>query len=310
MNIVASVLIVAEIGKNVGWGHVARAQLLREILSPKMAVTLKVVNREPWGDPLLEDEYALRNIVDADIVFLDGLSLKKETECYVRAPKKISLSYISDVNEDVDYVVAPSLNGMTAPAHFLTDLSAVLCNIPSSKWMESASKPIKARNTRLIGVCMGGGDADGVAPSIVDALAEQGYEPLVYPPQKNKSLSLNEFLHRKLKDKESQAFSYSDLKACNAVICQGGLSAVELALMGMPTVIRRRTNFSEAYRFLYSYGCALPSTENTIPSLINAIEKIADDPQLRQRMSLAGKSLNTHVDKSFWFSLTNRLMSN
>ena len=80
MNICPSVLIVAEIGKNVGWGHVARAHLLREILSPNMTVTLKVINREPWDDSLLEDEYALRNIVDADIVFLDGLSLDKEVE--------------------------------------------------------------------------------------------------------------------------------------------------------------------------------------------------------------------------------------
>jgi spore coat polysaccharide biosynthesis predicted glycosyltransferase SpsG len=310
MNICPTVLIVAEIGKNVGWGHVARAHLLREILSPNMTVTLKVINREPWDDSLLEDEYALRNIVDADIVFLDGLSLDKEVERYVRSPRKISLSYISDVNRYVDYVVAPSLNGMTAPDHFITDLSAMLCNRPSTELLKSISQHTTASDKKLIGVCMGGSDADGVAPSIVASLASRGFETVTYPAQRNHLLSLNDFLYRKLKCQESQVFPYSELKMCRAVICQGGLSAVEFALMGMPTVIRRRTDFSEAYRFLFSKGCALPSIENTIPSMINAIEQITDNYQLHQRMSLAGKSLNASLGKSFWLSLTNRIMGN
>jgi len=308
MSICASVLIVAEVGKQVGWGHVARAQLLKSLLAPHMAVSVKVVNREHWDSPSLKVEFALDHIVDADIVFLDGLTLRQETDCYVRAPIKVSLSYISDMNEFVDHVIAPALNGMDSPSHFITDLSAMLCNNPSVNMPLHSESTIEQSKNKLIGVCMGGGDADGVAPAIVSALAERGLEAFTYPAPSSYRLSLCEFLHRKLKSKELQPFPYSILSDCRAVICQGGLSAVEFALMGMPTVIRRRTDFSDAYHFLYAQGCAMPSKVNTIPAIIDSVESVIQDSSLRHRMSKTGKALDARLDETFWLSLVNRLM--
>lgn len=309
MNISTSVLIVAEVGKKVGWGHVARAQLLKQILSRFMAVTVKVVNREPWQDAALESEFALCETVDADIVFLDGLSVTKEMQQFVRAPRMVSLSYISDVNDQVDYVVAPALNGMQSPANFITDLSAMLCNNPEEgECVDSHSIQSSRCKKTTVGVCMGGGDADGVAPEIVEALSECGYSAFVYPPNIQRNETLNDFLSRKLKSDSTQPFPYAALVDCQAVICQGGLSAVELALMGMPTVVRRRTAFSEAYHFLYQQGCALSSKENTIPALTAAVQQIVQDKELQKRMSLSGRALNARCDEIFWLRLINRLM--
>jgi spore coat polysaccharide biosynthesis predicted glycosyltransferase SpsG len=305
MNISVSALIVAEIGKQVGWGHVARAHILKTLLSPHMAVTVKVVNREPWNALELEEEFALNDVVDADIVFLDGLSLNRESDRFIRAPRKVSLSYISDVNDYVDLAIAPALNGMPARSHFITDLSAMLCNNPA---VDSVLNADRSADNKTIGVCMGGGDADGVASEIVDALESRGFEAFMYPTSSMQKLSLDEFLKRKLVGTERQPFPYSSMKHCHTVICQGGLSAVELALMGMPTVIRRRTNFSDAYRFLYNQGCALQTDLNSIPAIIDGVEQIVEDALLWRRMSEAGKVLNARLSESFWLSLINKMM--
>lgn len=304
-----SVLIVAEIGSKVGWGHLARANLLRKTLSAHTRVTLKVVNREKWADSALEDEYALHQPIEADVVFFDGLALKKEADLFVRADLRISLSYISDMNNEVDLVVAPSLHGMNAPKHFITELSSMLCNVPSPEHLADNDDHIEYHK-RLIGVCMGGGDVDGVTPAICHELNEHGFQTQVYPSPFKRKLTLNEFLGRKLRDQEGNSFPYSDLKSCSSVICQGGLSAVEFALMGMPTVVRRRSDFTEAYQFLNKQGCSLKPKENTIPSLIEAVNVISENQQLRQRMSNAGKSLNAIVDETFWLSLINRQREN
>ncbi|WP_269517667.1 hypothetical protein [Alteromonas sp. BMJM2] len=305
MNTSVNALIVAEIGKQVGWGHVARAHILKTLLSPYIAVTVKVVNREPWDSTILAEEFALKELVDADIAFLDGLSLKYESDRFIKAPSKISLSYISDVNDVVDLVVAPALNGMPTQSHFITDLSAMLCNNPCAGSVLDAERVLESK---IVGVCMGGGDADGVAPEIVNAIERRGFEAFMYPTSSMQKVSLDAFLKRKLLGTEHQPFPYASMKHCHTVICQGGLSAVELALMGMPTVIRRREQFSDAYRFLHDHGCALPTNLNSISEIVNGVEKIIQDTVLWRGMSRAGSVLNARLSESFWLSLVNNIM--
>ena len=302
----AAVLIVAEIGPKVGWGHLARCALLKNILATHFSVSLKVVNREAWKDAFLKKNYALSGTSDADLVFYDGLSLKREAEQHVTGLSTASLSYISDINDTVDVVIAPSLHGMTASNKTITDLAALLCNMPNDELgLELEQSPSYDQN--LIGVCMGGGDVDGVTPAITHKLNELGYTTRVFPHPRNRQICVDGFLHQKLSSKALQPFPYEDFKNCAAVICQGGLSAVEFALMGIPTVIRRRSDFSEAYRFLQMKGCSKPSSENSIPSLIDALELIIKTPDLRRQMSVAGRSLYAQIDDCFWLNLIQKI---
>ena len=306
MSRMRELVIVAEVGKRAGWGHVVRSALLRRILSAEYPVTLKVVNRSGWDDDPLALKYALNSPIEADIVFVDGLTIHSDVARLVNASKIVSLSYMSDINTAADFVVAPAMHGMNVPSNYLTDLSALLCNRPI---VVNAHKKFPTTDREaVVGVCMGGDDVDCITPVIDEALRGAGYRTRLNATNYGKTLSLSSFLERKLEATETDTFPHYRLADCDIVVCQGGLSAIEFALLGIPTVIRRRPDFADAYRFLETLGCSLPTKKDDVPALVEAVSLLAADNALRERMSRAGYGLEAKMKEDFWLSLVKNLL--
>lgn len=293
------VLLVAEIGHRVGWGHVSRCLILRGILSQSFDVELKIVNREGWANPELEREFALQEPVTADIAFIDGLELRGELGLRVRAGSIVSLSYMSDVNDIVDLVVAPALNGMEVPNHFLTDLAAILCNRPGMV----AGPPDRNSEALTIGISMGGADVEGLTPCLERILRRSGHRTVTLANEAGRHPTLSHFLEDKLIGNPADPFPYYIFSDCDVVVCQGGLSAIEIALLGVPTVIRSRSDFAPAYRFLEASGCSRRSTGNGIAELERAITFVCENDRYRAQMAIACRGLEAEMDESFWEAL-------
>ncbi|MCK7552078.1 hypothetical protein [Marinobacter goseongensis] len=298
------VVLIAEIGHRVGWGHVSRCLILRRILSPSFDVELKIVNREGWANPELEQAFALQHPVRADIAFVDGLELREELGLKVRAGAVASLSYMSDVNDVVDLVVAPALNGMDVPGHFLTDLSAILCNRPKA----IAGPHDRNSGALTIGISMGGADVEGLTPVLERALGQSGHRILTMANEAGRHPTLSHFLEHKLYDHPADPFPYYVFSECDLVVCQGGLSAIEIALLGIPTVIRSRSDFTPAYRFLELSGCSRRSTGSSIAELENTINFVCDNGGQRAEMARACRGLEAEIDESFWQVLIYQLI--
>lgn len=299
------VAILAEVGHRVGWGHVSRSVILQRILSSECHVTLKVVNREPWDDSSLAREFALREPIDADIVFADGLELSEELNEKVRADSVVSLSYMSDINEMADLVVAPALNEMEVPSHFLTDLDALLCNRPQTMGL-----PVRRENHPLtIGICMGGADVEGLGPTLEAALNELGYRTRTLANDASRRRTLSLFLEDKLRECHEDPFPYYAFSDCDVAVCQGGLSAIELALLGIPTVIRSRSDFKTAYGFLDSLGCSLRSSDAGIEEILEAIAVLCGDADRRSAMVQSCKAVRAQITESFWMMLVKKLVN-
>lgn len=297
------VALVAEIGDRVGWGHVSRCLILRRILSPAFDVQLKIVNRELWGDRGLERDFALQEPVSADIAFVDGLELREELDLKVRAKSVASLSYMSDVNEIVDLVVAPALNGMDVPDHFLTDLGAILCNRPKS----IAGTHDSEDGALTIGIAMGGADVEGLTPALESVLKQSGHQTLTLANAAGRYPTLSRFLKHKLYESLADPFPYYMFSECDLVVCQGGLSAIEIALLGIPTVIRSRSDFTPAYRFLEWSGCSRRSVGSGLVDLEKTINFVCQNGRERAQMAQACRGLGAKIDESFWEQLIYKL---
>jgi spore coat polysaccharide biosynthesis predicted glycosyltransferase SpsG len=298
------VAIVAEVGHRVGCGHVSRCVILQRILARECCVTLKVVNREPWDDSSLASEFALRESVDADIVFADGLELREELTEKVHADLVVSLSYMSDINETADLVVAPALNGTEVPGHFLTDLDALLCNRPKTM----AAPVYRAGHPPTIGICMGGADVEGLGPKLEVALNELGYRARIRANDASRRRTLSLFLEDKLRERQEDPFPYYALSGCDVVVCQGGLSAIELALLGIPAVLRTRSDFTAAYGFLESLGCSLRLSGDGIVELLGAVSMLCEDTDRRSAMVRSCSALGAQIRESFWIMLVDKLV--
>jgi spore coat polysaccharide biosynthesis predicted glycosyltransferase SpsG len=296
------VAIVAEVGHRVGWGHVSRSVMLRRILSSEYHVTLKVVNREPWDDTLLASEFALRKPLDADIVFADGLELREEINKKARADSVVSLSYMSDINEMADLVVAPALNGMEVPDYYMTDLEALLCNRP-----QTTVAPVRQGGSKMtIGICMGGADVEGLGPTLEASLNEFGYRTRILANDASRRATLSQFLEDKLREHQDDPFPYYALSDCDVAVCQGGLSAIELALLGVPTVMRSRSDFAPAYKFLESLGCSLRLSSADTAELIEVIAELSEDADQRTAMVRACSELSAQICNTFWIKLVDK----
>ena len=300
------VALIAEIGHRVGWGHVSRCMILKRILSRSFDVELKIVNRDTWDNPELYRKYALRDTVTADVAFVDGLELCDEVDRKLHAGVKVSLSYMSDLNDRADLVVAPALHGMRVPDHFLTDLAAILCNRPQKTGFPSR---LGRRGILTIGVSMGGADVEGIAPIIEQALSDMGHRPLTLGGKIDNRPSLSRFLERKLCQDPDDPFPYYALSDCDLVVCQGGLSAIEIALLGIPSVIRSRSDFKPAYRFLEVSGCSQRVTGGTVSDLMHTIESVCQNVRNLSRMANACRNLGAKLDESFWEVLVYQLVN-
>jgi len=293
------VVLVAEVGQRVGWGHVSRCLILRRLLLRAFEVELKVVNRDGWDNPELEGRYALQGLVRADVVIADGLQLRQELSRGVRADSVISLSYMSDVNDVADLVVAPALNGMDVPGHFVTDLTAILCNRPKTRtgFCEGAAGAL------TIGISMGGADVEGLTPALEAVLKQAGYQTLTLANGNGRHPTLSHFLEHKLNEYSADPFPYYGFSECDLVVCQGGLSAIEIALLGVPTVIRSRSDFAPAYQFLELSGCSRRSAGGDIRELEKTIRSVCESASLRSDMARACCGLEARIDESFWAAL-------
>lgn len=303
MTLRPQVAIVAEVGHRVGWGHVSRCMILQRILSGAYHVTVKVVNREPWEDPSLACEFALQESISADIVFVDGLELRDELNEKVRADSVVSLSYMSDVNELADTVVVPALNGMDVPGHFRTDLEALVCNRPR----KMADPVHRAGCPPTIGISMGGADVEGLTPMLETALHELGYQTITLANGVDGRRTLSRFLDDKLRGRQTNHFPYYAFSDCDLVVCQGGLSAIEIALLGIPSVIRSRYDFTPAYGFLESLGCSLRSNGSDIEELVRTITVLCEDAERRSAMVRSCSGLEAQIRESFWTMLVDEL---
>ncbi|NWO06297.1 MAG: hypothetical protein HLX50_11550 [Alteromonadaceae bacterium] len=299
------VLIVAEVGHRVGWGHISRCMILKQILAGECDVTVKVINREPWEDASLARDFALGDAVDADVVFADGLQLRQELAAKVRAGTLVSLSYVSDINEVADLVVAPALNGMTVPEHYVTDLSALVCNRPGVM-----AAPVEAGGRHFtVGISMGGADVEGLTPLLEAELGNLGHRTITLGDSQGLPRTLSRFLNDKLRECEDDPFPYYGFSGCDLVVCQGGLSAIEIALLGIPSVIRSRSDFTPAYGFLESLGCSLRSREGDIRSLLASIDVLSEDRGRRMSMVGACGALEEKIQASFWQELVHKLVN-
>jgi hypothetical protein len=270
-------------------------------------VTLKVVNREPWDDPSLAREFAFEEPVNADIAFVDGLELHNEVNEMVRARSIVSLSYMSDLNEMADLVVAPALNGMDVPGHFVTDLGAILCNQPRNQPRPVIDLDLPAGNRPVIGISMGGADVEGLTPILEVALREVGCQTLTLTNDAGCQRTLSQFLAEKLRESQSNPFPYQAFSDCDLVVCQGGLTAIEIAFLGIPSVIRSRSDFTPAYGFLETLGCSLRPAGNSIAELVNKVTMICEDADRRAAMVRSCRGLETQICESFWTMLINEL---
>jgi len=305
MSLPPRVLIVAEVGHRVGWGHVSRCMILRQILASQYDVTLKVVNREPWEDASLARDFALREGIDADVVFADGLQLAGELAGKVRADTLVSLSYVSDINEMADVVVAPALNGMDVPDHYVTDLSALVCNWP----VKIADRFQRAGQQLTVGISMGGADVEGLTPLLEAELGQLGHRTITLGDSRGGVRTLPRFLDDKLREQEEDPFPYYGFSDCDLVVCQGGLSAIEIALLGVPSVIRSRSDFTPAYGFLESLGCSLRAQKGGIGNLLAAVEELSEDVDRRLKMVRACGALEEKIQASFWQALVQELVN-
>lgn len=298
------VALIAEVGHRVGWGHVSRCMTLRRILFQECDVVVKIVNREPWEDSSLEREFAFQGGVSADVVFVDGLELLNELKD-VHAGSIVSLSYMSDANVLADLVVVPALNGMGVPGNYVTSLEAILCNLPATR----TTSVLATGQARRIGISMGGADVEGLTPILRESLAGMGYEILTVENASARHLTLSQFLSDKLTGREVDDFPYYSFSGCDLVVCQGGLSAIEIALLGIPTVIRSRSDFMPAYRFLETSGCAQRFGGTDIDELVRKIMAVCGDADLRTGMIRACSQFSERIRENFWMKLVHKLIS-
>lgn len=300
------VALIAEVGHRVGWGHVSRCMILRDILSRECDVVVRIVNREPWEDPLLEKEFAYQESLRADVVFIDGLMLRDElSKTPVFGGALVSLSYMSDLNSEADLVVAPALNGMPVPEHYVTDLEAILCNRPSN----TVHSDRRSGQAKTIGISMGGADVEGMTPILRGAMEELGYDARTSANSADCQRTLPQFLSDKLRAGEADSFPYYSFSGCDLVVCQGGLSSIEMALLGIPTVIRSRSDFTPAYGFLEASGCALRYGGKDIDELVDVIANLCEDACRRADMVRACSDLSGKIRESFWMKLVHKLTS-
>lgn len=295
--------IIAEVGHRVGWGHVSRCMILHRILSRECDVTVKVLNRELWDDASLAREFAFQEPVKADVVFVDGLQLRKDLSGKISAGSIVSLSYMSDVNDIANLVIAPALGGMDVPSHFLTDVGAILCNRPRAMAGPHYSKGCPS----TIGISMGGGDVEGLTPILEEALKVSGYKTLTLASHAGCQGTLSKFLGEKLREHQVDPFPYYAFSDCELVVCQGGLSAIEIALLGVPSVIRHRSDFTPAYGFLEDSGYSLRPRDTSITELVGAIGAVCQDAGRRAEMAQACCGLEAQIHEPFWMNLINKL---
>ncbi len=291
------ILIIAEVGGNVGWGHLSRASLLRRILAPYFDVELNVVNRQEWTDRELRDKYAIRRR-SAKLVFSDGLCLKDTITKYIEYEYLVSLSYISDVNDISNLVIAPALNGLVDDPKVYTDLRTLLCNIPINSKTNHTS--VKYCNNVDIGVCFGGADVDNLGPSLASALNINGLTTRLFIPSNRMVHAYEDFLNRKLDGDENNGYPYYELSGCKLIITQGGITAVELALLNLPIVIRKRHGFGNAYHFLKKMKLAEIFDKNDLNFMVDTIMELVEEDLQINKIHSHGAELLNRIDHQFW----------
>lgn len=297
----SDILIVAEVGGKVGWGHLSRASKLYHILLPYFDVELAVVNRQSWTDSQLEQQFSLKGAT-AKLLISDGLSLKALISNKVKYESLISLSYLSDVNDEADLVVAPALNGLANDPKIYTGLNAILCNIPDDDQL--IKQDVHDESNIEIGVCLGGADVDCLGPSMVSYINEHGHSARLFSPSKKSNNSFECFLQRKLVKGEVNKFPYYDLKDCRVTVTQGGLTAVELSLLGMPIIIRTRKGFGDAYHFLKDKNYAVTADLNDPKEIAKLAVRLCEDEEWVRKTRYEGIKLKSTIDESYWLNLS------
>lgn len=241
------VLFVVEIGSTVGFGHVVRSSILRSVLRTHFDVDLWVIKRDGWSSGAVEARY-LPSRSKYDLVICDGLSVAREVLGTLRYKKIISLSYISNINDICDLVVAPALHGEVAPDHYLTDLRTLIFRGPP---VASGDLSLSAiQESQYAYISLGANDADGVLDRIETALEARGL-PTRRSPMFSDVQSVESFIeHAFFTESISKEKVHLDSSEARVIVSQRGLSAVELSIVRKPILLRSRKGFTPAYTFL------------------------------------------------------------